>query len=99
MMALTFRISNIPSDVPGEDLIKDLTKSLPRNSTLATLPVSENTYLPEIYSAITMWPNEGASCYRHIRSSAFISARSERWNSTIADAYDERNLLQFHSKH
>src|SRR5436309_7710575 len=41
--ALTFRISNIPSGVSREDLIKDLTKTLRRNSTLAAAAVSENT--------------------------------------------------------
>ena len=41
--ALTFRISNIPSSVSREDLIKDLTKTLRRNSTLAAAAVSGNT--------------------------------------------------------
>ena len=42
-MALTFRISNIPSDVSREDLIKDLTEAFPRNPDLSTEPVSEST--------------------------------------------------------
>ena len=42
-MALTFRISNIPSDVSREDLIKDLTEAFPRNPDLSTEPLSEST--------------------------------------------------------
>ena len=39
-MALTFRISNIPSGVSREDLVKDLAETLRRNSSVV---VSENT--------------------------------------------------------
>src|SRR5438045_6146746 len=79
MMALTFRISKYTLwcfwGGPHQGSHRVSTQEF--NASSCYSACQRKYYLPEIHCAITMWSNEGASCYRHIRSSAFLSARSE----------------------
>ena len=97
-MAQTFRISNIPTGVSGEDLLKNLTDISPRVSAVSIEVSGENKHLSEIHGTIAIWPYEGASCHRYVQSSTFISAGCDAWISTAANTYNEWKHIIFFGK-